>query len=135
MHWLKWMFAPAALALLAGPCEALTVAPGMEVLSSLGQPLHGRVALSDLGDLTVDDIRASLGTDSDFHQAGVSTQSYYPADLSFLVVVQPGGDAYIDVSTTQPVNEPVLDFVLHVSWPHNDRLNELTVLLDPPVKQ
>jgi len=135
MHWLRWLSAPFMLALLAAPCQALTVAPGMEVLSSLGQPLHGRVALSDLGDLNVDDIKASLGTDGDFHQAGVSNQTYYPTDLRFAVVMHPGGDAYIDVTTTQAINEPVLDFVLHVSWPHNDRLNELTVLLDPPPRQ
>jgi len=132
MHWLTRMTIPLfGLALLPGLCHALTVASTMQVLSPLGQPLHGKVMLSELGDLTADDIKAYLGSDNDFKQAGLSGNIYYPGDLKFKVVVN-DSDSYIDISTTRPVNEPTLDFVLHVAWPHNDRLNEITVILDPP---
>lgn len=131
MHWLTRMTIPLAFALLPGLSQALTVGPGIDIKSALGQPFHGRVKLSDLRDLTVDDIKATLGTDADFQRMGLDGTIYYAPDLAFKVVVNADGDSYIDVSTSKPVNEPLMDFVLHVSWPNNDRLNDIAVMLDP----
>jgi len=117
--------------MLPGLSHALTVGPGIDVMSSLSQPFHGRIALSDLGDLAVDDIHVNLATPNDFERMGIE-KVYFLQDLHFNVVINPGGDSYIDVTTARPVVEPVLDFVLHVSWPNNDKLNDIVALLDPP---
>lgn len=126
--------------LLAGvlPCvgQALTVASGVQVMSHLGEPLLGRVALKDIGDLEADEVSATLGSAADFHQLGIDTNNALPGDLQFQVVIVPEGkgDSYIELRTTKPVKEPEINFPLHVSWPNNDRVNAMTILLDPPGK-
>lgn len=130
-----WAALGLSLSLLPGLSQALVVAPNPEILSALGQPLHARLKLTDLSDLSSDDIHAKLGSDEDLKQMGLGSSAYYPADMHFAVVINPGGDSYIDITTTQPVNEPQLDFAVRISWPNNDRLSELSIMLDPPVGQ
>jgi pilus assembly protein FimV len=43
------------------------------------------------------------------------------------------GKPVILVSSSQPVKEPFINFLLEVSWPKGQLLKEYTVLLDPPV--
>jgi pilus assembly protein FimV len=119
--------------MLPGLSHALTVGPGIDVKSALGEPFHGQVALSDLGDLSADDVKVMLATQEDFDRFGIQ-KAYFLTDLRFSVIINPSGGSYIDVVSSRPVDEPVLDFVIHVSWPGNDKLNDVVALLDPPVQ-
>jgi pilus assembly protein FimV len=118
--------------MLPGLSHALTIGPDIDVLSALNQPFHGRLALNDLRDMTPDDIHVSMASQEDFERMGIE-KAYFLQDLQFNVVINPGGSSYIDITTVKPVVEPALDFVLHVAWPGNDRLNDVTALLDPPM--
>ncbi|RZU46876.1 FimV-like protein [Fluviicoccus keumensis] len=117
--------------MLPGLSHALAVRD-IQTKSALGQPLRVEVELSDLGDLTSEDIRVGLATQEDFQRLGIE-RSFFLTDLRFEVVVNPGARSFIRVSSSKRVSEPFLDFVIRISWPGNTRLQELPILLDPPV--
>jgi pilus assembly protein FimV len=72
-----------------------------------------------------------MGTDEDFERVGVIREFFYTG-FKFVVVKKPNGDPYIQVSTTKPIVEPFLDFVVEARWARGRILREFTVLVDPP---
>ncbi len=99
--------------------------------SALNQPYLGEVLLTDVGDLSADDIHVVLASTAEFQQMGVD-RSQSLSQLQFHVIKRNDGTAVIKVSTDQPVTEPDLDFVLRVTWPGNTSLREFVALLDLP---
>lgn len=102
--------------------------------SALGEPFSAEIELSDLGDLTEEDIKVSLAQAEDFERLGIE-QVYILAELRFQVVVNQGGRSYVKITTYKRMTEPFLDFIVRVSWPNNTRLQQVTALLDPPVSK
>lgn len=117
--------------MLPGFTHALAVRD-IQTKSSLGQPLRVEVELSDLGDLTSEDIKIGLATQEDFDRLGIE-RSFFLAELRFEVVVNAGSRSYIKITSAKRVSEPFLDFVIRITWPGNTRLQELPILLDPPM--
>lgn len=117
--------------MLPGLGHALAV-KDVQTKSALGEPFQGEVELTDLGDLNADEIKVSLATQEDFERLGIE-RVYFLTDLRFDVVVNQGGRSYIRITTSKPVREPYLDFVVRIAWPGNARLQNVTALLDPPV--
>ncbi len=116
--------------LLPGLSHALAIRD-IQTKSALGQPLRVEIELSELGDLSNDDIHVSLATPEDFSRLGIE-RTYFLSELRFEVDVNPGGRSVIRVSSNKRVTEPYLDFIVRISWPGNTRLQELPILLDPP---
>lgn len=102
--------------------------------SALGEPFSAEIELSDLGDLTEEDIKVSLAQAEDFERLGLE-RVYLLAELRFQVVVKQGGRSYIKITSHKRMTEPFLDFIMRVSWPNNTRLQQVTALLDPPVSK
>ncbi len=119
--------------LLPGLAHALAIGD-IKTKSALNQPYLGEVLLTDVGDLSADEIRVDLATQDEFKQMGVE-RSTQLTDLRFAVVKQSDGTAVIRVTSVQPVTEPDLDFVLRVSWPGNTSMREFVALLDLPSGQ
>lgn len=117
--------------MLPGLSHALTVGT-IDTKSALGEPFQGQIPLTDLGDLSADEIKVSLGSQDDFERMGVD-RVYFLSELKFDVVVGQGGQAVINVSSAKPVREPYLDFVIQVTWPSGNFSKEVTALLDPPM--
>lgn len=117
--------------MLPGFTHALAVRD-IQTKSSLGQPLRVEVELSDLGDLSSEDIKIGLATQEDFDRLGIE-RSFFLAELRFEVVVNAGSRSYIKITSAKRVSEPFLDFVIRITWPGNTRLQELPILLDPPM--
>lgn len=117
--------------MLPGLGHALAV-KDVQTKSALGEPYSAEVELTELGDLNADEIRVSLATQEDFDRLGIE-RVYFLSELQFEVVVNAGGRSYIKVTTSKPVREPYLDYVVRIAWPGNTRLQEITALLDPPV--
>ncbi len=121
----------AALVLLI-PVAAHALGLGnMTMNSALNQPLNAEIELlsvqsGDLGNLSV-----RLGTAEDFDRVGVIREFFY-TEFKFKVARKPNGDPYIQVSTTKPIVEPFLDFVVEARWARGRILREFTVLVDPP---
>src|SRR5690606_38158597 len=78
------------------------------------------------------EIMPSLASAEDFQRAGVD-RPFFLIDLRFTPVVNAQGKSVIRISSSKPVREPYLNFLVEVYWPSGRALREYTVLLDPPL--
>jgi len=100
--------------------------------SALNQPLEAEIELLQVRDLSSTEIRSVLASPDDFGKAGID-RAFFLTDLTFTPVVQPNGRSYIRVTSSRPVREPYLNFLMEVRWPSGRVLREFTLLLDPPM--
>lgn len=121
----------AATALSSGMAHALGVGE-LTLQSSLNQPLVAEIELLDVRDLSAAEVRPTLASPEEFNKAGVDRQ-YFLTDLTFTPLVRPNGKSVIRVTSTKPVREPYLNFLVEVLWPNGRLLREYTLLLDPPL--
>jgi pilus assembly protein FimV len=121
----------AALAMLAPGLAAALGVGDYKLNSYLNQPLNMEVELFDVGDLSPEEVLASLGSERDFESAGVE-RVFFLNELQFEVELRAGGNGLLSIRSNQPVREPFLNFIVEVMWPTGRLLREYTVLLDPP---
>ncbi|WP_166222533.1 FimV/HubP family polar landmark protein [Pseudomonas atagonensis] len=100
------------------------------VHSALNQPLKADIALVDVGGLTANDLSISLATADEFGRAGVE-RVFFLNDLKFTPILH-GNRQMIRVTSSKPVNEPFLNFLVQLNQPNGRLLREYTVLIDPP---
>ena len=100
------------------------------VHSALNQPLKADIALIDVGTLTQNDLSVSLATAEEFGRAGVE-RVFFLNDLKFTPILH-GNRQMIRVTSSKPVNEPFLNFLVQLNQPNGRLLREYTVLIDPP---
>lgn len=100
--------------------------------TALNQPLVAEIELLDAKTLAPGEVVPVLASAEDFNRAGVDRQ-YFLTDLTFTPVLRPDGKSVIRVSSTKPVREPYLNFLIEVLWPSGRLLREYTLLLDPPL--
>lgn len=121
----------AASALTSGVANALGLGE-VTLRSSLNQPLVAEIELLEVRDLASAEVKPNLASAEDFSKAGVDRQ-YFLQDLTFTPVLKPNGRSVIRVTSTKPVREPYLNFLVEVLWPNGRLLREYTLLLDPPL--
>ena len=100
--------------------------------SALNQPLVAEIELLDAKSFAPGEVVPVLASAEDFNRAGVDRQ-YFLTDLKFTPVLRPDGKSVIQVSSSKPVREPYLNFLVEVIWPSGRLLREYTLLLDPPL--
>ncbi|MBT6038198.1 MAG: tetratricopeptide repeat protein [Halieaceae bacterium] len=100
--------------------------------SYLNEPLAAEVRLLDVQDLTADDIKVRLATQDAFDRLGVE-RAYFLTNIKFEVRVEDKA-ARIILTTTKPLLEPYLDFLVETRWPDGRLLREYTVLVDLPAQ-
>ncbi|HAR04063.1 MAG TPA: peptigoglycan-binding protein LysM, partial [Pseudomonas sp.] len=100
--------------------------------SSLNQPLIAEIELLDAKNLAPGEVIPVLASLEEFNRAGIDRQ-YFLTDLKFTPVLRPNGKSVIQVSSSKPVREPYLNFLVEVLWPNGRLLREYTLLLDPPL--
>lgn len=98
--------------------------------SALNQPLRADIALVDVTGVSESDLSASLASADDFSRAGVE-RVFYLNSLRFTPVLR-GERGYIRVTSSKPVEEPFLNFLVQLNQPNGRLLREYTVLIDPP---
>ncbi len=121
----------AASALTSGMAHALGLGE-VTLKSSLNQPLVAEIELLEVRDLGSAELIPTLATPEEFTKAGVDRQ-YFLTDLKFTPVLKPSGKSVIRVTSSKPVREPYLNFLVEVLWPNGRLLREYTLLLDPPL--
>ncbi|WP_375738020.1 FimV/HubP family polar landmark protein [Pseudomonas boanensis] len=121
----------AASALTSGMAHALGLGE-VTLRSSLNQPLVAEIELLEVRDLASAEVKPGLAPAEEFSKAGVDRQ-YFLSDLKFTSVIKPNGRSVIRVTSTKPVREPYLNFLVEVLWPNGRLLREYTLLLDPPL--
>ncbi|MBD9415118.1 FimV family protein [Pseudomonas sp. PDM16] len=120
----------AASALTSGTAHALGLGE-IDLQSSLSQPLVAEIELLEVRDLSQAEVMPSLASPDEFSKAGVDRQ-YFLTDLKFTPVIKPNGRSVIRITSTKPVREPYVNFLVEVLWPNGRLLREYTLLLDPP---
>jgi len=103
-----------------------------KVHSELYQPLRAEIALTDVGSLNSNQITVQLATHDDFKRVGMDYQ-YSLTDLNFRVVFEKSGKKYIEVTSTNPIRESFLHFLIEVNEPKKSFLREYTFLLNIPL--
>lgn len=124
----RWMLAGTAVC-----WSALAPALGLGEItlhSALNQPLRADIALVDVDGLEEGELSVSLATADEFNRAGVE-RVFFLNDLKFTPVLR-GNRNWIQVTSSKPVNEPFLNFLVQLNQPNGRLLREYTVLIDPP---
>ncbi|SEE38685.1 FimV/HubP family polar landmark protein [Pseudomonas migulae] len=119
----------AASALSSGMAHALGLGE-LTLKSSLNQPLVAEIELLDVKDLTAAEVVPSLASPEDFAKAGVDRQAFLN-DLSFTPVLNASGKSVLRVTSSKPLSEPMVKFLVQVMWPNGRLLRDYSVLLDP----
>ncbi len=102
----------------------------LEVDSALNERFAGSIELLDAEGFQNTEIVVSLASREDFDRVGVE-RFFYLTNLNFEVDLS-GSVPQVRVSSSQPVAEPYLNFIVEILWPRGRLLKEYTVLLDPP---
>lgn len=119
----------ACLSLMASQSWSLGLGE-IELASALNEKLNAEIELIDASGLQPSEILVSLASNEDFQRVGVE-RLFLLTDLRFEVTYGARG-ATIAVSSSQPITEPYLNFLVEVLWPSGRLLKEYTLLLDPP---
>jgi pilus assembly protein FimV len=125
---------PPSLLLLAllGPCTAHAIGLGdIKSDSYINQPLDAEISVlpMDLGGLQEAGI--AMAPAVVFDKAGIARPSVLN-DIKFKLVKDAKGLPSISVTSTEPIKEPLLDFIVQVTWLGGELQREYVVLLDPP---
>ncbi|KWS37798.1 FimV/HubP family polar landmark protein [Pseudomonas syringae] len=120
----------AASALSSGMAQALGLGE-LSVKSTLNQPLVAEIELTEAQGLNATQVVPSLATTADFAQAGVTRQAFLN-DLTFTPVINASGKSVLRITSSKPVREPYVKFLVQVLWPNGRLLREYSLLLDPP---
>ncbi|MEW5713626.1 FimV/HubP family polar landmark protein [Pseudomonas sp. SB113] len=119
----------AASALSSGMAQALQLGE-MTLKSKLNQPLSVEIELLDVGGLTASEITPSLASSQAFVDAGVDRQAFLN-DLTFTPVINPSGRSVVRVTSSKPLPDSYVHFLLQVQWPNGRLMRDYSVLLDP----
>ncbi|UZE25245.1 peptidoglycan-binding protein LysM [Pseudomonas sp. B21-056] len=127
----SWVNVSIVLGALGYPALASALGLGEITLhSALNQPLRADIALIDAAGLSEGDLSASLASPDDFNRAGVE-RVFFLSNLRFTPVLR-GERSFIRVTSSKPVEEPFLNFLVQLNQPNGRLLHEYTVLIDPP---
>ncbi|KAA0975569.1 FimV/HubP family polar landmark protein [Pseudomonas sp. ANT_H12B] len=119
----------AASALSSGMAHALGLGE-LTLKSTLNQPLVAEIELLDVKGLTAAEVVPSLASPEDFAKAGVDRQAFLN-DLTFTPVLNASGKSILRVTSSKPLSEPMVKFLVQVMWPNGRLLRDYSVLLDP----
>jgi len=100
--------------------------------SSLNQPLDAEIDIQSAQPGDLDGFAVRLASDEDFARVNIE-RSTFLTQIVFQLKTRSDGSAYIHLTTSRPIAEPYLDFIIEARWPRGRALKEYTVLVDPPV--
>ncbi|WP_242108549.1 FimV/HubP family polar landmark protein [Luteimonas aquatica] len=121
----------ATFALLAGPAFALGLGQ-IQVKSQAGQPLLAEIPIVSSDPAELENLQARLASPETFARIGLAPPQGAVADLQFVVALDPQGRPVIRVTTSAPVQQPLLTFLVEVDWGQGRLVREYSALLDAP---
>ncbi len=104
----------------------------LSVESDLGEPLQLIIQLDSVSASEAETLDVTLGSRSDFTRANVE----YPElgeQLNFELVEGDDGRYQVVITTSEPVQEAYLHFLITANWSGGKAVREYTALLDPPL--
>ncbi|HBD11834.1 MAG TPA: hypothetical protein DCZ13_06780 [Porticoccaceae bacterium] len=100
--------------------------------STLNEPLEAEISLLSIGELDQNELLIGLASPEDFAKANIDRE-FYLVDLKFVPDFSDRANPVIKVTSSRPIREPYLNFLVEAIWPNGKLLREYTVLLDLPV--
>lgn len=122
------------LAIMLAFASASVLALGLGEIrlnSYLNQRLDAEIELVSATAEELETLEIGLADRKIFEQQGIPRLPEL-SSLKFRVVRRPNGTAYIKVTSTEPMKEPFLTFLVEIEWSRGRLLREYTLLLDPP---
>lgn len=104
----------------------------IEVHSALNQRLDAQIPLRGVPAGGAGDVIVALASEKAFRDVGLQ-RPHALTRLQFEIRQRGDGRHYVHVTSSEPIAEPFLSFLLEVDGPGGNLLREYTVLLDPPV--
>ncbi len=121
----------ALVLLLSGNAWALGLGE-IRLDSALNAPMRAQIELLSATPEELENLQVALASQESFDRYGLD-RPYYLQDLRFEVVKSGSAQGnYIRVTSTSPMTEPFLTFLVEATWSRGRLLREYTVLLDPP---
>jgi pilus assembly protein FimV len=119
------------LALLAGPALALGLGQ-LTVKSQPGQPLLAEIPIISSDPSELEDLQARLASPDTFRRVGLQPPDMEVSGLQFAVALDARGNPVIRVTSTAPLTQPLLTFLLEVDWGEGRLVREYSALVDVP---
>ena len=121
----------ASQAFLMNASYALTVEP-IHVKSALGEPFRAELVISDIAGVNPSTIQVGLANDAEFLQLGINKKKASNS-LHFNTQFTSPERGVITITSDQALNDPYIEFVVHIGFGNNVRLQQVTALVDPPL--
>ncbi|NID14166.1 FimV/HubP family polar landmark protein [Luteibacter yeojuensis] len=118
-----------ALATWGSQALAQNLGP-VQLRSTMDQPLVAEIPLTGVSG-NLDNVHVALASEEAFSRAGLN-RAGLPVPLSFAVAKNAAGQPVIRVTSSAPVRDTYLDFLVEVASGGNKVVREVTMLLDPP---
>ena len=123
------LFGIAAALMLSATASAVGLG-GINVSSALGQTLKADIQLSDISKSENDSLSVRLASPDAYKDSGLEYP--YGSKFKFEIQTRADGQPYINVSSSQPVNDPFVSLLVELTWSAGKLTREYTFLLDPP---
>jgi len=120
-----------ALALASGAASALGLGQ-IEVKSRIGQPFLAEIPIISSDPAELENLQAELASPLVFARVGLQPPMGVVAELHFTSALDAAGRPVIRVTSVQPVNEPLLTFLVSVDWGQGRLVREYAALVDAP---
>jgi pilus assembly protein FimV len=120
-----------ALVAVAGPAAALGLGQ-IQVKSRVDQPLLAEIPIISSDPSELERLQARLASPETFRRVGLEPPTGIAADLQFSVALDARGNPVIRVTSTAPVRQPLLSFLVEVDWGQGRLVREYSALLDTP---
>ena len=130
---LKKIVAATALALSSAVLVSPAYAAGLgriNVTSGLGQPLRAEIDLTSVSREEAGSLAARLGSPAAYRDAG---RDFNASLLNVRMAVERRADGqyFVRLTSNTPVNDPIVDLLVELTWANGRLLREYTFLLDP----
>lgn len=122
-----------ATALILASSSAAALGLGqIELKSKLGEPLLAEIPIisNDPGEL--ERLRAGLAAPETFARIGLRPPDAVVANLQFVSALDERGRPVIRITSSQPIEQPLLTFLVEVDWGQGRLVREYSALLDTP---
>ena len=119
------------LALASSTAAALGLGQ-IELKSRLGEPLLAEIPIISNDPAELERLRAGLASPATFARVGLQPPDAVVANLQFVSALDARGNPVIRVTSSQPIEQPLLTFLIEVDWGQGRLVREYSTLLDTP---
>lgn len=129
MKWrLAWVL---ALVLVAAPAFALGLGQ-IQVHSQYGEPFLAEIPIVSDDPSELRQLQARLASPDTFSRIGLQPPEGLVLDLRFNVALDASGRPVIRVTTAEPVEQPLLTFLIEADWGQGRLVREYSALIGAP---